>query len=717
MTTTKPRDPGGARPALPVPQDPAWTVRFTGSAAAEEPSRAAQTSLADGVIGTAGSPPIHLPHGRYEVIVANVFTGTDAATDLLRVPTWTSLEAKPADDPGLVRTLDLRAGVLHRQVTTVGGELSMAGFSSLADPGVAAMRVVGADARPSAAGPLMNAHSADGAGAAVPVAPDAQGRVAFIVDADPGPGGVAIAARDVPWVTPDGRPGFDRFAVYLPSPRSRPDLPGALARLAAAEARGFDNLLGEHRSAWAARWDATDITIAGDPELQGAIRFSLFHLMGSIGDRGEAAVGARGLSGPSYRGHVFWDADVFGLPFMAATHPASARAMLEYRFQRLEAARANAAAEGLTGAWYPWESAGDGHDVTPRWVTGPDGQPIRIWTGDHELHITADVAWAAQTYIDWTGDRTFAEGAARRIFVETARYWASRVEVAADGTGHISKVVGPDEYHELVDDNVFTNVMARWNLRHAARECAGEPDVTPEEVARWEAVAAGLVDGYDPALGRHEQFRGFSDLDPLIISEMLPRPVAADAVLPRETVWASQIVKQADVLMLHLMVPGELPPDSLIPDLEFYEPRTSHGSSLSPGVHAALFARVGRLDEALDVLRMTARMDLDELLVSASGGMHAATIGALWQALVIGFGGIRPDGDALAVDPRLPASWGRVRIPVAFRGSRVEVRAEGDRMEVCATPPVLVRPVGGPAALAGPDGLAFLRVDGRWVPA
>ena len=686
--------------------------------------------------------------------------GTGAATDLLRAPTWTLLDVEPAADPGLVRVLDLHSGTLHQEIQTVAGTLKVTTFSSLSSPGLVGLRAWGPGGGPAAmapadgalvamapatSGPVTSVPAeiasltsapaalapaaiapaaiapADGAavvqpGASRPQLADAGGGVPALQIAAH-PGGVAIATHDSPWVGSDGTPGLDRLGVYVASPRRLPAATTAARRLRAARRRGLDDLLDRHRAAWARRWDEAGIQFGADPELQRAVRFSLYHLIGFAPGRGEAAVGARGLTGPAYRGHVFWDADVFVLPFYAATHPRTARAMLEYRVRRLKTAQENAVAEGYAGAWFPWESARDGRDVTPRWVTGVDGTPIRIWTGDRELHIVADVAWAAATYIAWTGDAAFAAGPGRRIFVETARFWASRVEMDGPASGHLRGVVGPDEYHELIDDNAYTNAMARWNLRHAARATAGDRSVAAEERERWEAIAAALVDGYDPATGRHEEFTGFYGLEPVIVRDLLRRPVAADAVLGRDRVVASQVVKQADVLMLHFLLPDEMPAGSLIPDLEYYEPRTSHGSSLSPGVHAALLARAGRLDEAIEALSMTARLDLDESLVSAALGMHAATMGGLWQALVTGFGGIRPSDDALLVDPRMPEAWGEVRIPVRYRGSRVRVRVTEDRLEIRAQPAASIRIGAGAPMVIGPRGRQFRRTGGGWEPA
>ena len=217
------------------------------------------------------------------------------------------------------------------------------------------------------------------------------------------------------------------------------------------------------------RWADAEVVIEGDPDAELAARFAVFHLLSAAVDTGETAVGARGLTGNAYAGHVFWDADVFVLPALAALRPAAARSMLEYRIRRLPAARAAARARGLRGARFPWESATDGTDVTPRQVRGePPPELIPVNTGAREEHIVADVAWAAACYAAWTGDNEFLAGAGRELLVETARYWASRITRDPDGRGHLYGVMGPDEYHEVVDDNAYTNVMARWNLRQGA---------------------------------------------------------------------------------------------------------------------------------------------------------------------------------------------------------------------------------------------------------
>ena len=341
--------------------------------------------------------------------------------------------------------------------------------------------------------------------------------------------------------------------------------------------------------------------------------------------------------------------------------------------------------------------------------------PIR--TGLIEEHIVAQVAWASCLYADWSGDDEFTHGTGLELLVETARYWRSRARVTHDGRAHIFGVIGPDEYHETVDDNAYTNVMARWNLRRAAdavEAAPHPPDVEAAEVVRWRQLADAMVDGFDPATGVYEQFAGFHRLEPLLIAEVAPRrPIAADLLLGAERVRAAQIVKQADVLMLHHQVPEEMAPGSLAANLDYYEPRTAHGSSLSPAIHAALFARAADHDRALDALRIAARMDLDDLTGTTSSGLHLATMGGLWQALAFGIAGLRSVAGRLVVDPRHPDAWAEFEVHVRHRGTRVSVRTGRSLLSVRAERPAAVT-VGGAPYTADANGLTFRRREDEW---
>jgi trehalose/maltose hydrolase-like predicted phosphorylase len=487
-------------------------------------------------------------------------------------------------------------------------------------------------------------------------------------------GGVAVAASERVVRITAARLRLERLVAYATDSQQPPRPEAALEALEAAERIGLESLLAEQRSAWARRWAAADIRIEGDPDLQRAVRFSLFHLIASVADRPEAALGAKGLSGPGYRGHVFWDTDVFVLPFLAATHPPAARALVGYRVARLAAAREAAARAGFEGARFPWESADSGDDITPDRLPDAHGRLVRVLTGEQEEHITADVAWALARYQGWSGDQGTLR-ASREVVCETARYWASRMRVDADRRGHIDRVIGPDEYHENVDDNAFTNAMARWNLLHAAG-LVGE-----EEAGRWRALGGALVDGFEVTSRRHEQFSGYFGLEPLAISDL---PSGADPVevLGWEHVQRAQLIKQADVLMLHLLVPDLAPAGSLIPDIDWYEPRTTHASSLSHPVHAAVLARAGRLHESLAHLGLAATIDLDDRGGRTHEGLHVATMGGVWHALVHGIAGLELHGRNLHLYPQLPPSWEALEFQVILHGVAFRIRVLPDRVAV-----------------------------------
>ncbi len=283
-----------------------------------------------------------------------------------------------------------------------------------------------------------------------------------------------------------------------------------------------------------------------------------------------------------------------------------------------------------------------------------------------------------------------------------------------DAGGHIDDVIGPDEYHERVDDNVFTNVMARWNLRHAAELAQAGGDVPADEIAHWRHIADTLVDNYDAHTGLYEQFDGYYALEPLMISDVAETPVAADLLFGRPRISGSQVIKQPDVLMLHHLVPEETEPGSLRSNLEFYEPRCAHGSSLSPAIHAALLARDGRPDEALRLFRMACRLDLDNLTGTTAWGLHLATFGGVWQALVFGFAGIRPQRSGLVIDPHIPTGWDQLRVRLQHHGRKLEVRASPATLHVTSDAPLDVTVPGAGTAEVTPRGQRWSRTPDGW---
>ncbi len=684
-----------ARRVPPIDPDPRWVLALPTSRDAERVAEALG-ALSNGWAGTRASFEEDGPGSSPLFVVAGVY---DERDELLAGPAWTDLEAHGTpnrDTPMDPRALDLRTGILARHGDALVGIRSVR-FASASVPHALAVR---------AEVPLVPLVESDGESLRSPSRPTERPPTCVRVASSERAAQaicVAISARSSEL---DGRHVIERLASW--SCGSNQSEPSATARAAVRDldAVGFDALLADHRETWAKRWADATVSIEGDAAAEIAARFAIFHLLCAAKDVGEAAVGARGLTGSAYAGHVFWDADVFVLPALCALAPESAQAILAYRLGRLPEARRAAARLNRSGARFPWESAASGVEVCPTKVRGVNGELIVIRTGSHEEHIVADVAWAASHYAAWTGD-TFLDEEGRDLVTETARYWASRIRLDREGRGHIYGVMGPDEYHQVVDDNTFTNVMARWNLRVGAALL--ERSGPSEESTRWRELGSALVDGYRHKTKIYEQFAGYFDLEPLLISQFARPPVPIDVVLGAKRVAGSQLIKQGDVVMAHHLIPGEMHEGSLLACLDFYEPRTAHGSSLSPAISAALFARAGDPERALEFFDLAARVDLDDLTKTTAGGVHLATMGGLWQALAFGFLGLMADGTALRINPQLPQRWSSLSMNFRFRSQRVALRAEHQEVIISCASPLIVNVRGHRVTITPPG--ATLALD------
>jgi len=463
----------------------------------------------------------------------------------------------------------------------------------------------------------------------------------------------------------------------------------ALARLndLRAQQTSYSALLSAHQQAWADVWRACDVVVEGDARAQLAIRYNLFQLLVAAPRHDDrVSIPAKTLSGFGYRGHVFWDTDIFVVPFLTHTQPNLARNLLCYRYYTLPGARRKARAAGHEGAWYAWESAASGDEVTPRWVPTPDGQdPMRIWCGDIELHITADVAYAVWRYWQATGDDEWMLRYGAEIILDTAVFWGSRVEWNEErGRYEINDVIGPDEYHEHVDNNAFTNEMVRWHLATAlealawlrrhdptrAADLERRLDLTPERLKHWADVVGCLFVPHDPESGLIEQFEGFFDLENVNLSDYEPRTRPMQAVLGIEDTNRTQVIKQADVLMLLYLLRERYDRRTLQVNWDYYDPRTdhTHGSSLGPCIHAILACELGRPAEAYEHFMHAALVDLEDVRGNACDGIHAASAGGVWQAVVFGFAGLRLTADGPVAHPRLPDHWTRLRFRFQYRG-------------------------------------------------
>ena len=462
----------------------------------------------------------------------------------------------------------------------------------------------------------------------------------------------------------------------------------------AAEARstGFDAALAAHRQEWADRWKVCDCVIGGDQEATRAIRFNLYHLLIAANPADPTvSTGAKALAGEGYKGHVFWDTEIFVLPFFIYTQPDTARSLLQYRHQTLEGARCNARDNGYKGAQFAWESADSGAETTPKWTH--DGVH-RIWTGEEEIHITADIVYAIDTYVQATGDSAFMSDYGAVIAFEGARFWTSRCEYDADHDQYgLASVIGPDEFHEHVDNNLYTNVLAQWALRRAAEladslqttspeawlTIAGRLELTADEVSNWRRVADRVRVSALRGMGVLEQFEGYAALADVPIVEwdrnnMPVYPAGYDHFNCGETT----LIKQPDVVMLMYLLPDLFDPEIVRANYNFYEARTMHKSSLSPAIHAIMGIEAGATDKAVQYFRRSALVDLVDNQGNTRDGIHIASAGGSWMSVVAGFGGFRVRNGRPAFDPWLPPEWTFVQFTLSWRGSRLGVRVSHD---------------------------------------
>jgi trehalose/maltose hydrolase-like predicted phosphorylase len=490
---------------------------------------------------------------------------------------------------------------------------------------------------------------------------------------------------------------LDRTLTIFTSRDAASSIKAARDHLIAARVHGFQAAVAAHVDAWRCKWETAEVRIVGDEEAQRALRFAIYHLIAAANPVDErVSIGARGLTGEAYRGHVFWDTEIYMLPFYVFADPPAARSLLMYRYHTLAAARRKAQTHGYEGALYAWESADTGDEVTPQTVVGPDGRSVTILAGEREHHISADVAYAVWQYWRATGDDSFMVAAGAEILIETARFWVSRAQVEPDGRAHIRQVIGPDEYHEMVDDNAYTNAMAAFNLERAAdavavlerghdwQRLSASLGLTEKEPHRWRALAVALVTGLNPATKVFEQFAGYFQLEEIDLAGQRGCTTPIDVRLGTERIARSKVIKQADVVTLSALLWEQWPVAVHEANFRYYEPRTAHGSSLSPALHAHVAARIGDLALAQAYFRQAAEIDLADNMGNAAGGLHMAALGGLWLATVFGVAGLQLRENGIAIDPHLLPGWVELAFPVQWRGRVLRLRFETDprRIEV-----------------------------------
>jgi kojibiose phosphorylase len=447
----------------------------------------------------------------------------------------------------------------------------------------------------------------------------------------------------------------------------------------------YTTLLDANKQAWRQVWQDSDILIEGDSTAAFAIRYNLFQLLiAAPRDDQKVSIPAKTLSGFGYHGHIFWDTEIFILPFFTFTQPKLARNLLNYRYHTLEGARRKALHSGYQGAMFPWESADTGDEVTPRWSLRSDfyGEDVRIWCRDREIHNSADIAYAVWYYWQVTGDDEWMRDYGAEIILDTAIFWGSRVEFnSADERYEIRGVIGADEYHELVHNNAFTNRMVQWHLEKAiivddwlehnfsesAIALESKLQLTVQMRLHWQDIIHKIWLPDDPETHLIEQFAGFFQLEDINLADYEPRKSSMQDILGVEGANKHQILKQPDVLMLLYLMrkSAEFPysKQALQINWDYYAPRTdiTYGSSLGPAIHAILAADLGKTDIAYQRFMQAAMVDLTDGRGNTNQGIHGASAGGVWQAVVFGFGGIQLAANGPVAHPHLPPGWTRLK--------------------------------------------------------
>jgi len=462
---------------------------------------------------------------------------------------------------------------------------------------------------------------------------------------------------------------------------------------------GFDRMLKEHIASWDKLWALADIKIKGALDVEKSLRFNIYHLLIVAREgNGYSSIGAKTLTGEGYRGHIFWDAAIFILPFFIYNRPKVAKNMLLYRYNRLDNARKIAESRGYKGGMFPWESADTGEETTPAWAKNFDGSLIQIRTHEMEHHITADIAYALYQYYVATKDDKFMLRCGFEMIFETARFWASRVEYNGKLDRYeIKHVIGPDEFHEDVDNNAYTNYMARFNLLIAYGLYQKMKRLYPRELARlskkiglrqkevkdWKRIVFKIA-LYVKRDGLIEQFDGFFKRKKVELQKLKENPIPP---MPRniklKDIAKTQLVKQADVVMLLYLLSDNFGTKIKKKNFYYYLKRCVHKSSLSAAVHAALAAEIGDIETAYRYFNVALNMDLSLIYGNTDDGIHAASLGGVWQAAVFGFCGTRVVKGTLSINPRLPRDWKEVTFCIRWKQYIARITVSSKDVSVC----------------------------------
>lgn len=468
---------------------------------------------------------------------------------------------------------------------------------------------------------------------------------------------------------------------------------------------GYEALFTRHVQEWAEKvWDVVPIAITSENDMdQLAIRFAQYHItvMTPAHDN-RMNIGAKGLSGEGYKGHTFWDTEIFLLPFFIYENPKTARSLLEYRYKTLSGAHKKAQENGYEGAMFPWESAWmDDGEVTPVWGAADiiTGKATKIWSGFIEQHITSDIAFATWQYYQVTNDEDFMLRHGYELIMDTAKFWASRLEWNEEKQEyHINNVIGPDEYKEHVNNNAFTNYTAHWNIKKAMEYYHLLKNKHPQ-----------LFEMLQEKLSLEETYLAWeSKVDKIY----LPQPREEDLVIPQDDTYLSlkhidltkyknqddiaslfkdynleqvnkmQVSKQADIMVLFYLLEDLFSQDVKRANWEYYEPKTMHDSSLSLSTHCVLASDMGDEDMAYKLFHRAMAIDLGPNMKTSDDGIHAASLGGIWQCVVNGFGGVRMLNGKLRISPKLPKKWSSLQFQIHWHGDLLDIHVTKDALTI-----------------------------------
>lgn len=466
-----------------------------------------------------------------------------------------------------------------------------------------------------------------------------------------------------------------------------------------------------HINIWKKIWNNADIKIDGDDRAQIGIRYNIYQLASCAYDKDKRiSIAAKGLHGEGYKGHVFWDTETFMLPFFIYTMPDVAKSLLMYRYNTLSGARKNAKMKGFIGAQFPWESADEGIEVTPKHGIDFDGTPIRIWTGDEEYHINSDINFAIYEYYRATMDRDFLINYGMEIYLETAKFWESRVEYNRELDRYeINRVIGPDEFHEHINNNFYTNYFVKWSLEktfefaewlkrennEAYKTLCRKLGINEDNFEKWKEIIKKLYIPMKKDGKLIEQFEGYFKLKDIKITNYDHNGMPEWPVLNGLKLSETQLIKQPDVIMLLLMLREEFDIDTLKENYSYYEQRTMHKSSLSPSMYSIMGMSVGDRKDAYRYFIKAIMTDIEDNQGNTGNGLHAASTGGSWQSAVFGFGGLSIDKKMmLNINPWIPENWEKLSYNILWRGSKITIDVTKNEVVVTAQDDIKVKVYG-----------------------